>query len=33
MVDIDPGFTQFWHAEGLAGANVEGHDATSRSAS
>jgi hypothetical protein len=26
MVDLDPGFTQFWHAEGLAGANVEGHD-------
>jgi hypothetical protein len=26
MVDIDPGFTQFWHQEGLAGANVEGHD-------
>ena len=26
MVDIDPGFTQFWHAQGLAGANVEGHD-------
>jgi len=26
MIDIDPGFTQFWHAEGLAGANVEGHD-------
>jgi hypothetical protein len=27
MVDIDPGFTQFWHAEGLEGANVAGHDA------
>lgn len=27
MIDIDPGFTQFWHADGLAGANVEGHDA------
>lgn len=27
MVDIDPGFTQFWHREGLPGANVEGHDA------
>jgi hypothetical protein len=27
MVDIDPGFTQFWHEEGLAGANVAGHDA------
>jgi hypothetical protein len=26
MVDIDPGFTQFWHAEGLPGANVTGHD-------
>jgi hypothetical protein len=26
MVDIDPGFTQFWHDEGLAGANVSGHD-------
>jgi hypothetical protein len=26
MVDIDPGFTQFWHAEGLEGANVAGHD-------
>jgi hypothetical protein len=26
MVDIDPGFTQFWHQEGLAGANVDGHD-------
>jgi hypothetical protein len=27
MVDIDPGFTQFWHEEGLEGANVAGHDA------
>lgn len=27
MVDIDPGFTQFWHDEGLDGANVAGHDA------
>jgi hypothetical protein len=27
MVDIDPGFTQFWHDEGLEGANVAGHDA------
>ena len=27
MVDIDPGFTQFWHDEGLEGANVGGHDA------
>ena len=26
MVDIDPGFTQFWHDAGLAGAHVEGHD-------
>jgi hypothetical protein len=26
MVDIDPGFTQFWHAEGLPGARVAGHD-------
>jgi hypothetical protein len=26
MVDIDPGFTQFWHQAGVAGANVEGHD-------
>jgi hypothetical protein len=26
MVDIDPGFTQFWHEAGIAGANVEGHD-------
>jgi hypothetical protein len=25
MVDIDPGFTQFWHHQGLAGANVDGH--------
>lgn len=25
-VDIDPGFTQFWHAEGEAGARVGGHD-------
>jgi hypothetical protein len=27
MVDIDPGFTQFWHDEGLEGANVAGHEA------
>jgi hypothetical protein len=27
MVDIDPGFTQFWHDAGLEGANVAGHDA------
>lgn len=26
LIDIDPGFTQFWHEEGLAGANVAGHD-------
>ena len=26
MVDIDPGFTQFWYDAGLAGANVDGHD-------
>jgi hypothetical protein len=26
MVDIDPGFTQFWHEAGLPGANVDGHD-------
>ena len=26
MVDIDPGFTQFWHQQGLPGANIEGHD-------
>jgi hypothetical protein len=26
LVDIDPGFTQFWHQEGLAGAHVAGHD-------
>jgi hypothetical protein len=27
FVDIDPGFTQFWHAQGLEGAGLEGHDA------
>jgi hypothetical protein len=27
LVDIDPGFTQFWDTEGLEGANVAGHDA------
>ena len=27
MVDIDPGFTQFWHEEGLESAHVAGHDA------
>lgn len=26
LVDIDPGFTQFWHADGNPGARVEGHD-------
>jgi hypothetical protein len=26
-VDLDPGFTQFWHAAGNAGARLEGHDA------
>jgi len=26
FVDIDPGFTQVWHAQGLAGARVAGHD-------
>jgi hypothetical protein len=26
LVDIDPGFTQFWHAQGLPRARVEGHD-------
>jgi hypothetical protein len=26
MVDLDPGFTQFWHHQGIAAANVEGHD-------
>jgi hypothetical protein len=25
-VDIDPGFTQFWHAEGNPGARLAGHD-------
>lgn len=25
-VDIDPGFTQFWHASGNRGARLEGHD-------
>jgi hypothetical protein len=25
-VDIDPGFTQFWHAERNRGARLEGHD-------
>jgi hypothetical protein len=26
MVDIDPGFTQIWHHQGLEGAGVTGHD-------
>jgi hypothetical protein len=26
MIDIDPGFTQFWHEAGIPGANVAGHD-------
>ena len=26
FIDIDPGFTQYWHAAGMAGANVDGHD-------
>lgn len=26
MVDIDPGFTQFWHHLGMPGAHVLGHD-------
>jgi len=25
-IDIDPGFTQSWHAAGLAGARLDGHD-------
>jgi hypothetical protein len=25
-IDLDPGFTQFWHASGTAGAPVGGHD-------
>jgi hypothetical protein len=25
-VDLDPGFTQFWDASGIVGANLEGHD-------
>jgi hypothetical protein len=27
MVDIDPGFTQFWHEAGIHGAHVAGHEA------
>jgi hypothetical protein len=26
-IDIDPGFTQFWQAQGIGGARLEGHDA------
>ena len=26
LIDLDPGFTQFWHAMGQPGARVEGHD-------
>lgn len=26
FIDIDPGYTQFWHAEGNPGARVAGHD-------
>jgi hypothetical protein len=25
-IDIDPGFTQYWHAAAVAGAHLEGHD-------
>lgn len=25
-VDIDPGFTQFWHAQGVSGSRLQGHD-------
>jgi hypothetical protein len=25
-IDVDPGFTQFWYAAGIAGARLEGHD-------
>ncbi len=25
-IDLDPGFTQFWHAAGSAGARLSGHD-------
>jgi hypothetical protein len=27
LIDIDPGYTQMWHAQGLHGARVGGHDA------
>lgn len=26
-VDLDPGYTQFWHAEGTAASGIAGHDA------
>ena len=26
MVDIDPGYTQFWHEAGVAGAEIKDHD-------
>jgi hypothetical protein len=26
LVDLDPAFTQFWHVQGIPGANLEGHD-------
>jgi hypothetical protein len=26
-VDLDPGFTQFWHAQSIAGPRLKGHDA------
>jgi hypothetical protein len=25
-IDLDPGYTQFWHASGVAGSRLEGHD-------
>jgi hypothetical protein len=25
-IDLDPGFTQFWHADGNTGSRLEGHD-------
>src|SRR5688572_12465172 len=25
-IDIDPGFTQYWHDAGVSGANLNGHD-------
>jgi hypothetical protein len=25
-IDLDPGFTQFWHAQGIRGSNLAGHD-------